>query len=659
MRNKQQEIIWKSENEPQNEMTFLKKEGSIFLLKDKEKRTLKGESLLPWESLLFTIENLESESLTLDVQFHSKEPKETLTVSFSILPASHVTVPLQFELLKSQELFPERTKGRLRMMVSGKPMKKEEVVSITLVSRPFYKDREIRIHSLLLSNEKNGKIHHPRILIDERGQWKQKGWEGKIESEEELKRKLSQLLQEAETFNFQSNRGAGKYYGTGEPFYKATGWFRTEKIAGKWWFITPDGYRFFSAGVDGINPGTETGTKEIFPYLGSQEGLSPQATRGQLANYGIQNLITVFGEESWWQAWFHITRMYLHKWGMNTIGNWSSTEFIKKVQMPYVLPLDSVGVELFPFTCQKLFRDFPDVFAEEYSQRAQKYAENLLPFRDDPYMIGYFMRNEPAWGFVYNLNIAEEMLANSYFSASKKRFIRMMEEKYQNISDFNQAWKTKFKTFLELEQPLWQACRLSEQAEKDLKDFSKILIERYISVPAKACKNVDPYHLNLGMRYAYVADSSMLSGARHFDVFSINSYQLSPVEKIEEIAIFIDKPVMIGEFHFGAIDRGPTATGIRGVVSQSERGAAYRYYMEQAASHPAFVGAHYFMLNDQSCLGRSDGENYQIGFIDICMQEYKEMTEVVAETNKNLATVHTGGGKPVEKKPQQIPPIFC
>ena len=78
------------------------------------------------------------------------------------------------------------------------------------------------------------------------------------------------------------------------------------------------------------------------------------------------------------------------------------------------------------------------------------------------------------------------------------------------------------------------------------------------------------------------------------------------------------KPVLIGEFHFGALDRGLPSTGLEGVASQEERGVAYRRYVEAAAADPNVVGTHYFVLNDQEVLGRFDGENFQIGFVDVC-----------------------------------------
>jgi len=41
----------------------------------------------------------------------------------------------------------------------------------------------------------------------------------------------------------------------------------------------------------------------------------------------------------------------------------------------------------------------------------------------------------------------------------------------------------------------------------------------------------------------------------------------------------------------------------------------YRYYVENAAAHPALIGTHWFQWIDQPSTGRNDGENYNIGFL--------------------------------------------
>ena len=46
-------------------------------------------------------------------------------------------------------------------------------------------------------------------------------------------------------------------------------------------------------------------------------------------------------------------------------------------------------------------------------------------------------------------------------------------------------------------------------------------------------------------------------------------------------------------------------------------------------THPYGVGCHYFQYSDQFALGRFDGENYNIGFYDICLQPYEDLIDEV------------------------------
>jgi hypothetical protein len=88
----------------------------------------------------------------------------------------------------------------------------------------------------------------------------------------------------------------------------------------------------------------------------------------------------------------------------------------------------------------------------------------------------------------------------------------------------------------------------------------------------------------------------------------------------------IDKPVLIGEFHFGALDRGMFSPGLQSTPHQMARAAAFDLYVRSALKHPNIVGVHWFQYRDQPLTGRPlDGENYNIGFVNITDLPYAEM----------------------------------
>jgi hypothetical protein len=48
------------------------------------------------------------------------------------------------------------------------------------------------------------------------------------------------------------------------------------------------------------------------------------------------------------------------------------------------------------------------------------------------------------------------------------------------------------------------------------------------------------------------------------------------------------------------------------------------------------VGAHWFTFREQAYTGRGDGENFQVGLVDICDTPYDEMVNVIRSTAETL-----------------------
>ena len=362
------------------------------------------------------------------------------------------------------------------------------------------------------------------------------------------------------------------------------------------------------------------------------------------------NLRRAFGKD-WKKAWQDLSIRLLMRLGMNTLGNWSDPEL-------YPLFAHVMMLEQFPETTHCIFRDFPDVLSPEYAQNAQTCAAFLRPRREDHGMIGYFLRNEPSWAFVDGLIVADEVLRDPEDTYCRRGLIDFLKSRYRTVEALSQAWKTTFDSFEELRHPIEKASALSEQAEIDLRDFSEKLIERYVGIPSEACRREDPNHMNLGMRWAWISDPAIVSGWRHFDAFSINCYAVDPTEAIRHVReLGVDLPVMIGEFHFGSLDRGNTATGLEGVLNEEERGKALSYYVERAAADPCGVGCHWFQFSDQFVLGRFDGENYHIGLTDVTLKPHEAMEEAGCRTGMRLKEIMLGQCPPTDDRPISIPMI--
>jgi hypothetical protein len=336
--------------------------------------------------------------------------------------------------------------------------------------------------------------------------------------------------------------------------------------------------------------------------------------------------------------------------GFNTVGNWSDWRAAQSAGFPYVRAL-------YPYlpNTPMIFRDFPDVFAPAFEQDAAAFAQELLDTRDDPALIGYFLMNEPELGFASE-TAAAGMMFNTETCHTRTAFADFLRDKYGSDQALTAVWGVPV-SLQAVAAGRWTQPP-SAAMEADLQAFSTIMVERFFGVLSQACRAVDPHHLNLGARYYTIPPEWALYGMRHFDVFSVNCYDERVKDSLGTVSQQLQRPVLIGEWHFGALDVGLPASGIGRVHDQKARGQAIRVYIEDAAAKSWCVGVHYFTLYDQSALGRFDGENYNIGFIDTCHRPYTALAEAARETHARLYAVAAGQVTPFDEAPVYLAKLF-
>jgi hypothetical protein len=259
----------------------------------------------------------------------------------------------------------------------------------------------------------------------------------------------------------------------------------------------------------------------------------------------------------------------------------------------------------------------------------------------DPWCIGYFVDNELAWGS--ELSLATATLASPPEQAAKKVFLDVLRQKYETIDRLNDAWDTSHES--------WDALADSRtppdqrKAHDDLGAFYTQIAEEYFRHCRDSVKQVAPDNLYLGCRFAWVNDRAAGAAAKYCDVIGFNLYRDGVADF--QLPDGLDKPVVIGEFHFGALDRGMFHTGLRPTASQEDRAEAYCNYVTGALKNPHFVGTHWFQFGDQATTGRGDGENYQIGLVDICDRPYPETIQAVRDVGRSMyrTRVQTSAGE--------------
>lgn len=593
-----------------------------------------------------------------------------------IFPNYQTRISLGFEELACKKGFLPRTPGKLKTVAAGLPIAPNEISAVYIGARACHVPQVIELSNLFLSDREPDYPMQNTKMVDALGQWTQKDWPGKMHSVEEMVRALqSELTAPTLPPIPRRNKWGGDL---DRKLTEGTGFYATYKDKNnKWWLVDPDGYAYFVMGLEMVAPGSSgvlNEWRDAYTWLPEKEGefaaawseMRGDPTRARRVAYSEDvdfakiNLIRAYGQD-WERKWAELTIARLDAWGINNVGVSGSPKgrlmaspLGKYRQYPC---FHFVGN--YPCTRATIFRDFPDVFSKEYEEAAANYAANLETIKDIPYIVGYFMTNEPEWAFIEDLEISEMLLAHPEHLATKDVFIAFIKACYATIDAFNSAWNLQLSSFDGLLHPIADARRLSETARKDLDAFSRIMIEQYIKVPALKCKEVDPNHLNFGMRYPYIAYANQTAGHQYLDVFDINDYRYDPKDYINWIGSLVDMPVMVSEFHHGSLDRGLPVTGIRGVRTQEERGVAYRYYVERGASTDYFVGSVYFVFSDQPILCTNYQENYNIGFVDICQMPHTEITNAVRETAMAVYDVHAGTKANYQRQPDVIPLNAC
>jgi hypothetical protein len=334
--------------------------------------------------------------------------------------------------------------------------------------------------------------------------------------------------------------------------------------------------------------------------------------------------------EHWRQDYSVTVHQRLRSWGLNTIANWSDSSIYLMRRTPYTDNIGSHGAAMI-LGSEGYWGRFPDVFDVSFAEAVRRGMESKTnSSANDPWCIGYFSDNEMSWGDETSLALG--VLQSPAEQAAKREFVNDLKAKYADIGELNSVWETQHTSWDEL-----LASRTAPdkaKARKDLVVFGVKLAETYFRTVRDAIKAVAPNQLYLGCRFAWVNDEAARAAGKYCDVVSYNLYRRS-------IADFKypggDKPLIVGEFHFGALDRGLFHTGLVPVESQQARAEAYRDYVLGALHHPQFVGTHWFQWQDEPTTGRVyDEENYQIGFLDVADTPYKETISVSREIGARL-----------------------
>lgn len=488
-------------------------------------------------------------------------------------------------------------------------------------------------------------------FIDVYGQYKYKDWPGKIHSDADLQKEKK--IEEKDLAAHPGPKGWNQYGGWLDgPKYQATGHFRVQKIEGKWWMIDPEGCLYWSHGPVRVTSSSAVtpldDRKHYFTDLPKADSPFAQfyKTRDELLwpyyvkrniketyDFSSSNAYRKYGKD-WRKIYANLAHQRLRSWGMNTIANSSDVGICLMNKTPYTdrIELKSPVIEGSTDGWWKFRDPFDPEFRANFHRQLVERQEEI----NNPWCFGFFVDNELSWGS--DSSLGEWTLSSPTTQCAKIEFVKHLKKKYGTIEKLNDTWKGNYASWDAL---LQSTAKPPKGSFADCSDFSDVIVDGYYRSIRDEFKKVAPNKLYLGCRFAGSANEKFLRiGAKYCDVLSFNIYTFTLDQfKLPE---GIDLPILIGEFHFGALDRGLFHWTLIGVKNQKERGQAYYNYVESALKHPNFIGVHWHQFGEQPTTGRFDGENFQNGFLDVCDTPYWETIEKAREIGYKMYQVRWG-----------------
>jgi Beta-galactosidase len=315
--------------------------------------------------------------------------------------------------------------------------------------------------------------------------------------------------------------------------------------------------------------------------------------------YGA-NLERKFGRD-YVAAWRSTAITRLRAWGFNTIGNWSEPHFIARAAMPYVVPIEIWGDYAQIPGGSGNRSNMPDVFDPKFATAADAIIAQVgSRYKGDPFLIGYFVDNERAWGIGgssdprMRFGLAVDTLRLPAESPAKQAFVQALVARYHSASAFASAWGVAVSSWDTLRQnrlTLSNSTLARSEVSADLSEFTARYADAYFQNVATAMRRHDPNHLYLGSRFQERTPEAVEACARYCDVVSFNVYDRE-ISGDEWVRFHKLKPAIIGEFQFGTADRGLFWPGLYNVGSEDQRGPAYSHYLRSALANPDIVGCH-------------------------------------------------------------------
>lgn len=340
----------------------------------------------------------------------------------------------------------------------NKSMSLENITEIALGVRGNISPKTLVVDNLRLRRNPEHDLSFLEGIVDEFGQNAKVDYPIKVHSLAELKQAADEELAALAKSGLMPDRSRFGGWKDG-PKLEATGYFRVEKVDGKWWMVDPEGHLFFSNGLANVrmaNLTTFTGidfkdpsvrhvdSTEVTPedsigivavsdaaretrYVSSElrhkmftwlpDYSDPLADHysfrrsaimgpldgGETFSFYRANVERRYGEtepESYVRKWEEVTLARMNDWGFTSFGNWVDPAFYPNEKVPYFANGWIIGDFKTLSSPFDVWASMPDPFDPEFVRRAEiTIAVIADEIQSSPWCVGVFVDNEKSWGY--------------------------------------------------------------------------------------------------------------------------------------------------------------------------------------------------------------------------------------------------------------------
>lgn len=404
--------------------------------------------------------------------------------------------------------------------------------------------------------------------------------------------------------------------------------YHFEEVGGRWWIVAPDGTKFWSWADCCTNMGTPADKYD-------ESNRSYSGAR-------------LFADDV---AWATDTTRKLRAWGQNSIGGWSATDAFRKIPLEQRLPYFEV---LHLGSYARL--PFEDIFGKDVEATLEKAAKDQIEkLRDDPMLVGYFTDNELGWWPGALLLAYWKMPAST---PGHRRLLEVVRRVYKDdFEEFRRDWDTKATSF---EMALDQAPAMKAGADgmRLVEAWTGEMARHYYTLCRKLIRRYDSKRPILGDRYIQYYSLPVVREAKgQVEAISTNlgadwndgtnaPFFLSTLHSVAAA------PVLVTEFYMCANENRSgnknDSPHFPVVQTQAEREISFERNVRSLASLPYVVGAHWFQFYDEPEHGRGDGENFNMGLVDIAGRPYEGMVDAMRHLDVNA--IHASAGSELDSR---------